>query len=200
MSPEIRISRNASCPCGSGKKYKRCCGAIAQFSESNPGSEVDEKGRVMHTNASRISQRPFAPELASNLGPILPSSAERMYADAAALSSSGRIADAKEKYEEILRTWPNEVRAMSRLGYCLVNLGQRDIGLAEAKRAIEFDPTDVTSIMELSLLFYNLGEVEDSLKWARQAVKLGPHGANAYTIIANCYERTHQISESPPVL
>ena len=27
--PEIRnkVSRNASCPCGSGKKYKRCCGS-----------------------------------------------------------------------------------------------------------------------------------------------------------------------------
>eukprot|EP00271_Cylindrocystis_brebissonii_P020004 TRINITY_DN6420_c0_g2_i1.p2 TRINITY_DN6420_c0_g2~~TRINITY_DN6420_c0_g2_i1.p2 ORF type:complete len:149 (-),score=30.76 TRINITY_DN6420_c0_g2_i1:595-1041(-) len=24
---EGRISRNASCPCGSGKKFKRCCGA-----------------------------------------------------------------------------------------------------------------------------------------------------------------------------
>jgi SEC-C motif domain protein len=25
--PSTRISRNAPCPCGSGKKYKRCCGA-----------------------------------------------------------------------------------------------------------------------------------------------------------------------------
>ena len=24
---EVRISRNAPCPCGSGKKYKKCCGA-----------------------------------------------------------------------------------------------------------------------------------------------------------------------------
>ena len=26
--PESKISRNAPCPCGSGKKYKHCCGAI----------------------------------------------------------------------------------------------------------------------------------------------------------------------------
>ena len=24
-----KIDRNAPCPCGSGKKYKKCCGAIA---------------------------------------------------------------------------------------------------------------------------------------------------------------------------
>ena len=27
-TPEGQISRNAPCPCGSGKKYKHCCGAI----------------------------------------------------------------------------------------------------------------------------------------------------------------------------
>jgi preprotein translocase subunit SecA len=26
--PSQKIARNASCPCGSGKKYKHCCGAI----------------------------------------------------------------------------------------------------------------------------------------------------------------------------
>ena len=25
---EVRIGRNDPCPCGSGKKYKRCCGKI----------------------------------------------------------------------------------------------------------------------------------------------------------------------------
>lgn len=27
-SPSPRVSRNAPCPCGSGKKYKRCCGRV----------------------------------------------------------------------------------------------------------------------------------------------------------------------------
>jgi uncharacterized protein YecA (UPF0149 family) len=25
--PSAKIGRNEQCPCGSGKKYKRCCGA-----------------------------------------------------------------------------------------------------------------------------------------------------------------------------
>jgi len=28
----VKIGRNAYCPCGSGKKYKRCCGASATSS------------------------------------------------------------------------------------------------------------------------------------------------------------------------
>ena len=31
-------SRNAPCPCGSGKKYKRCCGARAAAGGKKPGS------------------------------------------------------------------------------------------------------------------------------------------------------------------
>jgi len=30
--PPLKIGRNASCPCGSGKKYKRCCGSPTTFS------------------------------------------------------------------------------------------------------------------------------------------------------------------------
>jgi uncharacterized protein YecA (UPF0149 family) len=26
FAPTVRIGRNEPCPCGSGKKYKRCCG------------------------------------------------------------------------------------------------------------------------------------------------------------------------------
>ena len=36
ISQSNKISRNAPCPCGSGKKYKKCCGLTA---------ELDKKGR-----------------------------------------------------------------------------------------------------------------------------------------------------------
>ncbi|MDP7462992.1 MAG: SEC-C metal-binding domain-containing protein, partial [SAR324 cluster bacterium] len=28
--PKVGIGRNDACPCGSGKKYKRCCGSKVQ--------------------------------------------------------------------------------------------------------------------------------------------------------------------------
>jgi hypothetical protein len=34
-----KIGRNAPCPCGSGKKYKRCCGGIERAT-SAPQSQV----------------------------------------------------------------------------------------------------------------------------------------------------------------
>jgi hypothetical protein len=31
---EKKISRNASCPCGSGKKYKKCCALINNIEQT----------------------------------------------------------------------------------------------------------------------------------------------------------------------
>jgi len=28
-TPAVEIPRNAACPCGSGRKYKRCCGRVS---------------------------------------------------------------------------------------------------------------------------------------------------------------------------
>ena len=41
-----KISRNAPCPCGSGKKYKKCCYG------KDFGFEEDEAGNVFHTYSS----------------------------------------------------------------------------------------------------------------------------------------------------
>lgn len=167
MSSRKRISRNDPCPCGSGKKYKRCCG---------------------HANI-------IQPEASSDaiVPPTAP--AEQMYEQAMTLRNTGQSEAAKRLYEEILQYWPNETRAMSGLGSCLVQLGQRDRGLELARKAAESDPPGLIALMELALMLFNLGEIEESLKWAKQATTLGPEGANAYMIIANCYERTHRIKE-----
>lgn len=38
MSTEIKPQRNAPCPCGSGKKYKRCCGVLDPLPASSARS------------------------------------------------------------------------------------------------------------------------------------------------------------------
>ncbi|MFQ6091569.1 MAG: SEC-C metal-binding domain-containing protein [bacterium] len=41
-----KISRNAPCPCGSGKKYKRCCGAEEQSHSKGFTAGIRMKGGV----------------------------------------------------------------------------------------------------------------------------------------------------------
>lgn len=166
MSARNRISRNDPCPCGSGRKYKKCCIGKHQFSGVASGKSTSQA-------------KP----------------AEHLYTNSMQLRDSGQIEAAKKQYETILQFWPDEARAVSGLGYCLVRLGQRERGMAEARRAVELDPGNLTCINELALLLFNSGELEESLKWAKRAVKMGPQGANANVIIANCYEKLHRIGD-----
>lgn len=32
---KVKVGRNDPCPCGSGKKYKKCCGAAENFRRQN---------------------------------------------------------------------------------------------------------------------------------------------------------------------
>jgi tetratricopeptide (TPR) repeat protein len=195
MSNGKRISRNDPCPCGSKKKYKKCCLGKAGTSGAIPGNEAPNR-RGSTGQSTAVGQRnPYASGVDPTTGTTPLAPAEQLYEQAMMLRSSGRSQEAKEIYENILRSWPQEVRAMSGLGYCLIRLGQRERGLEEARRAVESDPGGPVSIMELALMLLNLGEIEESIKWARRAVKLGPQGAMANTILANCYERTHRIKE-----
>ena len=47
--PEQPVARNAQCPCGSGGKYKRCCGRQAPPLPGNSGH------RIRHTIAPTSS-------------------------------------------------------------------------------------------------------------------------------------------------
>jgi tetratricopeptide (TPR) repeat protein len=119
-----------------------------------------------------------------------------MYADAMKLRNSGQNLAAIKKYEEILRSWPKEAAAISGRGQCLIHIGQQELGLEEARRAVKSDPGNLVCVNELAIILFNLGKVDESLKWAKRAVKMGPHGAKTYSLMANCYEKLHRIDEA----
>src|SRR4051812_18299951 len=51
-----KIGRNQPCLCGSGKKYKRCCGAIAVSSSPQPPSPEMIRALERHYADQRIRQ------------------------------------------------------------------------------------------------------------------------------------------------
>jgi len=62
MSHDARPGRNDACPCGSGKKYKRCCMAEAEGVEAARARVRRMEGRVVHALFEWIGEA-FGPEL-----------------------------------------------------------------------------------------------------------------------------------------
>ena len=62
----MKISRNSPCPCGSGKKYKRCCGADVQpYAESSQGSLSEQLAEAI--KASSVSTIEEANQIAQEI-------------------------------------------------------------------------------------------------------------------------------------
>jgi hypothetical protein len=62
--PRKKLSRNAPCPCGSGKKYKRCCyGRDFEYLEDEEGNifksipMTDEMGEIIDEQSQRFFQK-----------------------------------------------------------------------------------------------------------------------------------------------
>ena len=196
MSSEERISRNAPCPCGSGKKYKKCCGDLTRKSAANQAGEPPDQPGLVRQNAPVQQQKQYEYVPPSNMGTAPVSPTQQLFADAEMLGKSGQYELAKQKYEQILRNSANDAHAITGLGRCLIHLGQSERGLDELRRAVKLGPDDLVCVNELTVSLLNLGQVEESLKWAKRAVTMGPDGAKTNVLLANCYEKLHRIDEA----
>lgn len=71
-SEQTDIGRNAACPCGSGKKYKRCCGVGAAPKLSTPAQSADkspDKSNDPATPNTPDFMQGFDPQAIANMYP-----------------------------------------------------------------------------------------------------------------------------------
>jgi len=128
-----KTGRNAPCPCGSGKKYKRCCLPVDHAAEA----------------AQRRSPEPPA------LGRLLPGGEDspdtdeldRLSNRVPELISEGRIDEAEAVCHELLSRYPDEIDGVERLGHIHEARGDLKTAAAHYRRAAAFfreggDPED----------------------------------------------------------
>lgn len=157
-----RVGRNEPCPCGSGKKYKKCCGKSSSAGAIPPelGPFADAKDPVARDLIAQVGQAPVLvrdPEFWMELGCTLGSAEEFPLAlaaqmravemdpknpgflanHAATLGASGKNLEALEILEDL----PNENGEFSVLiGNVLSALDREDEALSAYEKSIEYDP------------------------------------------------------------
>lgn len=117
-----KIGRNDACPCGSGKKYKRCClGAVASTTAPAP--------LAIATGASH----PVEDDLCDCCLDALNERADR----ALDLLIAGRVDDAEAIANDLMRDFPGEVEGVDLLSMVSEARGDRPGAAALLRRAIE---------------------------------------------------------------
>jgi tetratricopeptide (TPR) repeat protein len=116
------VGRNAPCPCGSGKRYKECHGAIL---------------------ASGTAESPALAQ---------PASVSQIMREALLAQQDGNLVQAAERYRRVLAADPSNFDATHMLGLIEYESGRYEIALGLVRRAIELQPNLGTPRGNLRLL------------------------------------------------
>lgn len=170
--------RNQACPCGSGKRYKKCCAlqqhhytpSVSQRASSlvSEGINLAEQGRF--EQALGLYQKALAlnPEDSSiyfNLGGLF--------------RELGQIEKAADSYEKALSLHPDDAEGNILLGLLYTQLRRAKDAEACYKKAFTFEPNTPEGCLQFAKFLSNFGWVAEVEALYRRALLLKPEDAEA---------------------
>ena len=189
-----KTGRNDPCPCGSGKKYKLCCG---------------ERSRSGAPAAQSAQANIFSPALRINPGHALAAlslgnvqfaqgqaeAAEQSYRSAIladkgnfkahanlgnALQSQGRLEDALESYHRALVINPDSAEILGNQGNVLQAKGDFDAAIASYEKALAIKPNSAELLGNLGMSLHSRGNVDEAIASYVKSLAIKPDFAPAH--------------------
>ncbi len=224
----IMPSRNASCPCGSGKKYKRCCGSGASVVDTQDSAQLALKGAAyLQRGENRLARGCFETILERFPGNtqaryllglcIADSEPERALGligealdaglqDPAAYFHYGRLLLEKgdrrlavSALKTALALRPRFVQAARLLGNLYHEGGDFTQAAACYRQALRDDADDFQSLHNLGKTLYRLREFEAAIDMFRRAADVAPEHPDVLVSLAALLEQEHAVDEAGSV-
>ncbi len=151
--------RNESCPCGSGRKFKHCCGHLALGPEPRA-----RDGLAALEAASRAA----------------PENAQVHYLLGQALEEGGELQRAAASLARAAVLRPDFTEAHNDLGRVLLELGDIEGAIASCQRALELRPRFPAAIGNLANAERARGALAAAIDGYRRAIALEPGLADAH--------------------
>jgi Flp pilus assembly protein TadD len=201
------VGRNDPCPCGSGKRYKQCHGALGAPTAS-------PRGTAMSTNLPAAATSSTTPAA----GPAQTTSAATLAQQGISAHRQGDVAAAESAYRAALQIDPRQPHALHYLGVIFHQRGRHadalpllqrstamvatepefhnNVGLvlaaldrnveavAEYRRTLELKPDHPTAANNLGLALQALNRVPEAITAFRQALASAPGFTQAHWNLA----------------
>lgn len=219
----LKTGRNLPCPCGSGKKHKRCCGKEgarperALTLEPSELSELVSSGRYaeLETRTRHAIQRDPSHGLAwkalgvalrmqgkdalealQKSAMLLPGDAETHSNLGNALLDLGRSSEAVQCYRRAIEIAPHFAEAHNNLGNALQGLRQFDEAIANYHRALQIKPHYAEAHNNLGNALRGLGRHRDALASYGLALQIKPQYAEAHSNLGNALRSLGQLDDA----
>jgi len=188
----MKPGRNDPCPCGSGQKYKRCCGlepaAVAALQTLSP-HEIG--ALVAMIDQDRLSE---AEQQARALLNIHRNDGMLWKILSVALVRQGK--DALAALRRTTELMPHDAEAHSNLGAALHDRGEWGEALVSLRRALEIQPHDVRALVDAANATKALGRAPESVAFYQRALQIDPRSGEAQNNLGNAFLETGQCAEA----
>lgn len=183
--------RNDPCPCGSGKKYKRCCQDKPRHSPPAAG-ELGRLGIILtaqgrHAEAEAV----FRQALETDPGHV-----ETCYNLGLAYMAQNRLADAEQVLRLAIGIRPDYPMAHYGLGLVLKAQGRSLEAEASLQRSVRLKPDFAGGYYCLAYLCLEQGRTEEAVSGFRRAVEIEPGYADARIKLGECHAELGRFAEA----
>jgi len=222
----VSPGRNDPCPCGSGRRYKHCCGAVAaappvpaSVSPQEIGAlvalvhqgragEAEQRARALleaHPEAAMLwkilgvaESRQGKDALAAlrRAAQLLPDDAEAHANLGAALHDQRRWDEALKSLQRALEIEPRVPQVLIDCANALQALGRAREAIALYERALEIEPRSREARNNLGNAFLALGEFEQAAGCYRRALEAKPDDAQVLCNLGNALRQLGQHDEA----
>jgi tetratricopeptide (TPR) repeat protein len=198
----MKPGRNESCPCGSGKKYKRCCDRRSAVPTPRAAPSRDEIGTLVAlVEQERLSE---AEQAVRALLAVHPDVGMLWKILSVALLRQGKNAlPAMRRTVELL---PQDAEAHGNLGLALHDCGQWAEALMSLKRSLDLRPNGeqaielraryVGALNNLGNARRDAGELREAASLYRRAIELDPALAESHCNLGNALLEARRIEEA----
>src|SRR3984893_1865896 len=163
-----KVGRNEPCPCGSGRRYKHCCGAYGA---------ADFMQAVAFHQAGRLVE---AEQIYRQILQTQPTHFDCLHLLGVIYAQRGNPAEAVRQIDVALAINPNDASAHSNRGGSLLALQRRDEALASYERAIALQPDYAEAFFSRGNAFRELKRPDEALASYDRAIALRPNFAEAF--------------------
>jgi tetratricopeptide (TPR) repeat protein len=211
------VSRNEPCPCGSGRKYKHCCGGkqpaasatVAPLAQSSTGASpllgpMTEVGRFLATFPpvqQAFTQRQVAPARSPTSHEPAAAEQRRRSAQAhlnqaARLEAAGRQTDAITALQTAARLTPDDPIAHYNLGLTCAKANRLPEAIASLRQAIGLQPDFGRAQFRLGVVLQDLGHGEAAIEALRTAIALGARRKEAHARLGELLQARGNLAEA----
>ena len=190
----IKAGRNDPCPCGSGRKYKSCCGQLSNLPQ--PEAPGDRFALLVQRLEALLRTGRFtdAEVRALELLQEWPESGLLWQLLAAAVREQGK--DALHALNEAARLSPDDPVARFNLGNELARRGRLAEAAACYQRVLVLEPGFARAYHSLGSVQLELGLVDEAARHCREATTLDPEFAAAHLDLGRALLRLGRDAEA----